>query len=53
MLQQSSEEKFYWSNRLEKTQNFSFNLNIKVPFESLNLFLHFYRVLRSLQWDTT
>ena len=39
---QSSIEKFYLSNGLPKTQNFSFNPNIKVPLESVDLFLHIF-----------
>ena len=37
---QSSIEKFHRSKKLRKTGNFSFNLNIRVLFESINLFLH-------------
>ena len=37
---QSSIEKFHWSKKLRKTENFSFNLNIKVLLESVNLYLH-------------
>ena len=37
-----------------KTENFSFNLNIRVLLESVNLFLHVFCVLRSFwQWNTT
>ena len=51
---QSSIEKFHWSRKLWKTENFSFNLNIRVPLESVNLFLHVFCVLRSFwQWNTT
>ena len=47
-------EKFHWSKKLRKTENFSFNLNISVPLESVNLFLHFFCVWRSFwQWNTT
>ena len=42
---QSSIEKFHWSKKLRKTENFSFNLNIKVPPESVNLFLHVFLCL--------
>ena len=37
---QSSIEKFHWLKKIRKTENFSFNLNIRVPLESVNLFLH-------------
>ena len=43
---QSSIEKFYWLKKLRKIENFSFNLNIKVPFESVNLFLHVFLCLK-------
>ena len=42
---QSSIEKFHWSKKLRKTENFSFNLNIRVPLESVNLFLHVFLCL--------
>ena len=42
---QSSIEKFHWSKKLRKTENFSFNLNIRVPRESVNLFLHIFLCL--------
>ena len=52
---QFSIEKFHWSKKWQKPEIFSFNLNIRVPFESVNLFLHvFFCVLRSFwQWNTT
>ena len=52
---QYSLEKSHWSKKLRKTRNFSFNLNIRVPLESVNLFLHvFCCVLSSFrQWNTT
>ena len=51
---QSSIEKFHWSKKLRKTQNFSFNLNIRVPLESVNLFLHVFCILRTFwQWNRT
>ena len=37
---QSSIEKFHWSKKLRKTEFFFFNLNLRVPLESVNLFLH-------------
>ena len=37
---QSCIEKFHWSKKLRKTEIFSFNLNIRVTLESVNLFLH-------------
>ena len=37
---QSSVAKFHWSKKLRKTENYSFNLNIRVPLESANSFLH-------------
>ena len=37
---QSFIEKFHGSKKLRKTENFSFNLNIRVSLESVNLFLH-------------
>ena len=43
---QSSIEKFHWSKKLRKTENFSFNLNIRVPLESVNLFLHVFLCLK-------
>ena len=43
---QSSIEKFHWSKKLRKTGNFSFNLNIRVPLESGNLFLHVFLCLK-------
>ena len=33
-----------WSSKLRKTEIFSFNLNIGVPFDSVNLFLHVFFV---------
>ena len=39
---QSSIENFHWSKKLRKNEKFSFNLNIRVPLESFNLFLHFF-----------
>ena len=33
---QSSIQKFHWSKKLRKTENFSSNLNIRVPFKSVN-----------------
>ena len=39
---QSSIKKFHWPKKLRKTENFSFNLNIRVPLESVNLFVHFF-----------
>ena len=32
-------ENFHWSKKLRKTENFSYNLKIGVPLESINLFL--------------
>ena len=43
---QSSIEKFHWSKKLRKTEKFSFILNIRVPFESVNLFLHVFLCLK-------
>ena len=43
---QSSIEKFHWSKQLRKTENFTFNLNIRVLLENVNLFLHVFCVLR-------
>ena len=43
---QSSIEKFHWSKKLRKTENFSFNLNIRVPLKSVNLFLHVFSCLK-------
>ena len=43
---QSSIEKFHWSKKLRKTERFSFNLNIRVPLESVNLLLHFFLCLK-------
>ena len=43
---QSSIEKFHWSKKLRKTENFSFNLNIRVPLKSVNLFLHVFLYLK-------
>ena len=37
---QSSIEKFHWSKKLRKTEIFFLNLNIRVPLESVHLFLH-------------
>ena len=37
---QSSIEKFHWSKKLRKIDNFSFNLTLSVPLESVNLFPH-------------
>ena len=46
-------EKFHWSKKLGKTENLSFNLNIRVPLENVNLFPHVFCVLRSFwQWKT-
>ena len=39
-------EWFHWSTKFRKTENFSFNLNIRVPFESVNLFLHVFLCLK-------
>ena len=38
-------EMFHWSKKLWKTEKFSFNLNIRVPLESVNLFLHVFLCL--------
>ena len=38
---QFSIEKFHWSKKLQKTEQFSFNLNIRIALDSVNLFLHF------------
>ena len=43
---QSVIEKFHWSKKLRKNENFSFNLNIRVPLESVNLFLHVFLHLK-------
>ena len=43
---QSYIEKFHWSKKLRKTENFSFNRNIRVPLESVNLFLHVFLCLK-------
>ena len=37
---QSFIETFHWSKKLRKTENLSFNLNVRVPLENINLFLH-------------
>ena len=42
---QSSMKKFHWSKKFRKTENFSFNLNIRVPLESINLCLHVFLCL--------
>ena len=42
---QSSIEKFHWSKKIRKTVNFSFNLNISVPLENVNLYLHVFLCL--------
>ena len=39
---QSSIEKFHWSKKLRKAENFSFVLNMRVSLESVNLFLHIF-----------
>ena len=46
---QFSIEKFHWSKKLRKTENFSFTLNIKVPLESVNLFLNNITILKKNQ----
>ena len=46
MKLQSSIEKFHWSKKLRKTENFSFNLNIRVPLKSFNLFMHVFLCLK-------
>ena len=43
---QSYIEEFQWSKKLRKTESFSFNLNIRVPLESVNLFLHVFLCLK-------
>ena len=43
---QSSIEKFYLSKKLRKIENFPFNINIRVPFESVKLFLHVFLCLK-------
>ena len=43
---QSSIEKFHWPQKLGKTENFSLNLNIRVPLESVYLFLHVFLWLK-------
>ena len=43
---QSSIEKFHWSKKLRKTKKNSFNLNIRVPLRSVNLFLHVFLCLK-------
>ena len=43
---QSSIEKFHCPKKLRKTEIFSFNLNIRVPLESVNLFLHVFLCLK-------
>ena len=43
---QSSIEKFHWSKKLRKTENLSFNINIRVPLKSVNLFLHVFLCLK-------
>ena len=43
---QYSIEMFHSSKKLRKTENFSFNLNIRVPLESVNLFLHVFLCLK-------
>ena len=45
---QSSIEKFHRSKNLRKTENFSFNPNIKVPLESVELFMHVFLCLKVL-----
>ena len=42
---QSSINKFHWSKKLRKTDNFSFILNIRVSLEGVNLFLHVFLYL--------
>ena len=43
---QYSIEKFPWSKILRKTEKMSGNLNIRVPHESVNLFLHVFLCLK-------
>ena len=43
---QYSIEKSHWSKNLRKTENFSFNPNIRVPLENVNLFLHVFFCLK-------
>ena len=43
---QSSIENFHWSKKLRKIENFSFKLKIRVPLESVNLFLHVFLCLK-------
>ena len=43
---QSYVEKFHWLKEWWKTENFSFNLNIRVLLESVNLFLHVFLHLK-------
>ena len=43
---QSSIEKFHWSKKLRKTENFSFNLNIRVRLENDILFVHVFLCLK-------
>ena len=45
---QSSIDKFHWSNKLRKNNNLSFNLNIRVTLESVNLFLHVILYLKAI-----
>ena len=51
---QSSIEKFHWSKKLRKTEKFSFNWNIRVPLQRVNLFLHVFLCLKGrLNTDTS
>ena len=43
---QSSTEKFHRLKKLRKTENFSFNLNIRVPIQSVDLFLDVFLCLK-------
>ena len=43
---QSSIGKFHWSKKLRKTEKFYFDLTIRVPLESVNLFLRVFLCLK-------
>ena len=43
---QFSIKQFHWSKKLRKPEKFSFDLNTRVPLESVNLFLHVFLCLK-------